>query len=65
MLSYRDRTYCSRNDCVNTQCPRKLTHKIMEDAKDFGLPVAHADFSDTCGMYITTREIYDNTEQTA
>ena len=65
MLSYRDRTYCIRYDCVNMECPRKLTSEILEDANGFGLPVAYADFSDTCGVYIKGEYTNDNTEQIA
>jgi hypothetical protein len=46
-------------------CRGKLTEQVWEDAEEFGLPVAHANFDDDCPDYITWSEFHDNTEQTA
>lgn len=62
MLSYRDMTFCVSSDCCNTKCPRKLTTKIMDDAKEFGLPVAYSDFANNCPDYTQRRIDSDNTE---
>lgn len=50
MLSYRDRTYCV-SPCANTDCPRRLTDSVIEEAKAFGLPTAQAHFADSCPEY--------------
>lgn len=50
MLCYRDRTYCV-SPCANTDCPRRLTDSIIEEAKAFGLPTAQAHFADSCLGY--------------
>ena len=47
MICYRDRTYCAQDTCAHAYtCERYLTKEIEQDAKDFGLPVAIAMFTD-------------------
>jgi hypothetical protein len=43
MITYRDRTYCTRTDCSHmSTCPR-----ILEPGTDtLGLPVAYSEFTD-------------------
>lgn len=50
MICYRDRTFCSK-PCGNRECSRIKTIQLIESAEDFGLPIAIADFSDSCGMH--------------
>lgn len=51
MLCYRDRTFCSAN-CANDKCSVLFTEKIEKDAARFGLPVAFANFSDSCDDFV-------------
>jgi hypothetical protein len=40
MICYRDMTFCPHLDCQNAEaCPRALTDKVREDAKEFGLDI--------------------------
>jgi hypothetical protein len=43
MLSYRDMTFCINTTCTR-KCYRRLTDEIRKQAKDFGLPIAYANF---------------------
>lgn len=45
MLCFNDRTYCNSPDCQN-ECGRKMTEKVLEQARKAGLPIAYAYF---CG----------------
>ena len=45
-------TFCGAK-CDNKDCPRQLTDKVKQEAKDFGLEVfAMADFSNNCDKYV-------------
>ena len=54
MMCFMDMTFCTAK-CVNKECTRKLTDKVMDDAKKWwgkeGAPIAISDFSDTCLDY--------------
>ena len=50
-LCYKDRTFCN-SDCRNYECYRYYDAGIAKDAEDFGLPVAIADFSNSCEFYL-------------
>ena len=50
MLSYKDRTFC-KSDCTNTDCSRYVFEAVEKAAAQVGLPIAYADFSDTCKDY--------------
>ena len=43
MICYKDKTFCV-SKCVNKDCQIRLTDKIKEDARDFGLPITMSDF---------------------
>lgn len=43
MLCYRDRCYCSREDCVNKSCFRRITEDVIRGAERVGLPIDKAD----------------------
>lgn len=43
MLCYKDRTFCSSENCQN-KCGRKITPEELEHAKEIGLPIAYSDF---------------------
>ena len=45
MLCYRDRCYCSRRDCTNPGCFRRITEDVEKDAERVGLPIDTADFN--------------------
>jgi hypothetical protein len=46
MLCYRDRCYCSREDCTNKLCDRRITENVKRDAARVGLPIDVADLGD-------------------
>lgn len=54
MLCYKDRTFCN-SDCINTECYRYYDEGVAQDARNFGLPVALADFHKTCDYYLPPR----------
>ena len=54
MLCYRDRTFCNA-ECSNNECPIRVTDKLWKEADDFGLPLALADFSNTCKVFIPNK----------
>lgn len=39
MICYKDRSFCVSPMCKN-ECGRKLTKEILEEAKEYGLPVS-------------------------
>lgn len=43
MLCYRDRTYCSREDCARELCFRRITEEVKREAERLGLPICVAD----------------------
>ena len=53
-LIYKDITFCTNKECKK-ECDRRLTCKIEEAAKQFGLPLAVASFicldKDEDGVY--------------
>ena len=51
MISYKDITFCN-SDCINKDCPRYLSDKIIDGANKIQLPLAQADFSEQCKGYI-------------
>lgn len=53
MICYRDRCYCSREDCTNELCTCRLTEQVKQDAERVGLPI---DVADLCNGYCYTNE---------
>ena len=55
-MHFRDMTFCSSKTCANSDCPRLITNKVIEDAIDWwgdpDFPMAMADFQLTCEYYI-------------
>ncbi|MGE0521274.1 MAG: hypothetical protein AB7F22_25520 [Reyranella sp.] len=47
VICYRDMTFCVAK-CAQYTCPRHMDHV----PKDYDGPVAQADFSDTCQLYV-------------
>ena len=45
MLCYRDKCFCSRLDCTNELCTRRITKEVIEGAIRVGLPIDRADFN--------------------
>jgi hypothetical protein len=50
-LCYKDRTFCDSN-CANTKCFRFIYKGLWVEARNFGLPLAVADFSLDCEDYV-------------
>jgi hypothetical protein len=50
-LCYKDKTFCN-SDCANTRCFRFMYKGLKLEARNFGLPLALADFSPDCEDYI-------------
>jgi len=55
MICYRDKTFCN-SDCINTDCSRKLTTQVINDAEAWwggaNAPIAITNFATTCESYI-------------
>ena len=51
MIVFRDITYCSREDCENEKCRRRLDRDIRECAARAGLPLSVSDFGPVCKDY--------------
>lgn len=55
MTSYRDMTFCSAK-CATPDCPRQFTDEEQAKAERWwgkpGAPVAFANFSRGCGLYL-------------
>ena len=52
MIHYRDMTFCSAQDCKNTECHR---NQLVIDKGHFqavNLPISQADYKPSCGTYI-------------
>lgn len=54
MITYRDMTFCVNKECIK-ECKRRLTPQIEEEAKQFGLPLALAEF--TCNKEDRNKDI--------
>lgn len=47
MISYRDRSYCTREDCAYfATCDRALTDNVRKGAQKLQLPICVAQFQD-------------------
>lgn len=51
MIVFHDMTYCSREDCANEKCRRRLDADVIELAARSGLPLSLSDFSTVCEDY--------------
>lgn len=55
MIGYKDMTFCFSN-CGNTECPRKLTQNIYDEAEAWwgteNPPITLADFATNCDSHI-------------
>lgn len=68
MICYKDMTFCTYLDCTNTKCHRRLTGKVLEDAriwwKDFkiegGPPICQ--FSEKPECYTQENSIKNKTD---
>ena len=55
MICFRDMTFCNAK-CINTDCQRKLTDKVLDDAARWWgsvfAPISVADMSENCEQYL-------------
>lgn len=49
-LCYKDRAWCTAK-CNTHNCPRNVTEKVIQEAKEFGLSISYMDFSRCCPEY--------------
>ena len=43
-ICYRDRSYCSRLDCLNQGCLERVTKELVKAAADYRLPLCTTDY---------------------
>lgn len=59
MISFKDMTFCS-SPCQNTECYRKLTPQIVNDAEAWwgneNAPIAIANMATTCESFIEEKD---------
>lgn len=51
MIVFRDMCYCTREDCVNESCRRRLDQDVRTLAARSGLPLSISDFGPSCEDY--------------
>jgi hypothetical protein len=51
MIVFRDMTYCTREDCANENCRRRLDQDVQKCAARAGLPLSLSDFGPVCKDY--------------
>ena len=48
---FRGSCYCVNKGCITKDCRRRLSRAVEKEAEGSGLPLAVADYSNTCLIY--------------